>query len=117
MKIPFSYSEIPALEVPEKNVLAMLMPRTAEPASSGESLAEAALEHPLGCPPIENEVSPSARILVLVDDITRQTPAGKILPPLFKRLAGRRVQKKNVKILIAAGTHALYDILVSMFTM
>jgi nickel-dependent lactate racemase len=106
MKIPFSYSEIPALEVPEKNVLAMLMPRTAEPAGSGESLAEAALEHPLGCPPIENEVSPSARILVLVDDITRQTPAGKILPPLFKRLAGRRVQKKNVKILIAAGTHA-----------
>ena len=106
MRIPFSYPEIPPLEVPDQNLLSVLMPRTVEPAASAAQLAEEALNNPIGCAPIEEEVSPSTRILVLVDDITRQTPAGAILPPLFQRLANRRVQKKNVQILIAAGTHA-----------
>jgi nickel-dependent lactate racemase len=106
MKIPFSYSEVPPLDVPDENLLAVLMPRTVEPQSPAEILAEEALDHPVGCAPVENGVYPSTRVLVLVDDITRQTPAGEILPSLFKRLAGRRVQKRNVKILIAAGTHA-----------
>ena len=106
MRIPFSYPEIPPLEVPDKNLLAVLVPRSVDPAAPVANLTEEALRHPFGSAPIESTVSPSTRILVLVDDITRQTPAGAVLPPLFKRLAGRRVQKKNVKILIAAGTHA-----------
>jgi nickel-dependent lactate racemase len=106
MRIPFSYSEIPSLDVPDENLLAVLKPRTIDPAKPVEDLTEEALDHPFGCSPIEDQVTPTTRILILADDITRQTPAGLILPPLFKRLAGCRVQKKNVKILIAAGTHA-----------
>lgn len=106
MRIPFSYPEIPPLEVPDKNLLAVLQPRTVDASQAIEDLTLEALNHPAGCSPIEDDLSSSTQILVLVDDITRQTPAGALLPTLFKKFARRRVQKKNVKILIAAGTHA-----------
>jgi nickel-dependent lactate racemase len=105
MRIAFSYSDVPPLEVPDANLMGVLEPRVVEPARPVAELTEEALAHPVGSPPVEDLVSPSDRVLVLVDDTTRQTPAGAVLPPLFKGLAQCGVQKKNVKILIAAGTH------------
>lgn len=106
MRIAFSYSDVPEMEVPSGNLLALLEPRAVEPSRSVAELTDAALARPTDSPPLEELVSPSDRVLILVDDTTRQTPAGAVLPPLFKRLAQCGVQKKNVKILIAAGTHA-----------
>ena len=106
MRISFSYPDVPSLEVPDANLMAILEPRVVEPPQPVAAMTQEALERPTGSAPIEDLVSPSDRVLVLVDDITRQTPAGAVLPPLFMRLAQVGVQKKNVKILIAAGTHA-----------
>lgn len=106
MRISFSYPEVDALEIPDANLLAVLEPRAVEPSRPVADLTEAALDSPIESSRAEDLVSPSSSVLLLVDDITRQTPAGLILPPLLRRLARRGVQKKNVKILIAAGTHS-----------
>ena len=95
------------MEVAEANLLAILEPRALEPSKPVEQLVEDALDHPIGSPAIEEIVSPESRVLVLVDDITRQTPAWAILPSLLRRLTQRGCTAANVKILIAAGTHAL----------
>lgn len=106
MKIPFSYPDVPALEVPEANLLAVLEPRAVEPSQPLEAQVQEALDHPIGSPPLEELVFPSSRVLILVDDITRQTPAWALLPVLLRRLEERGCAKDQVKILVAAGTHA-----------
>ena len=95
------------MEVAQANLLAILEPRALEPSKPVEQLVEDALDHPIGSPAIEELVSPAARVLILVDDITRQTPAWAILPAVLRRLNQRGCPAGNVKILIAAGTHAL----------
>jgi len=95
------------VEVAQANLLAILEPRALEPSKPVEQLVEDALDHPIGSPAIEELVSPAARVLILVDDITRQTPAWAILPAVLRRLNQRGCPAGNVKILIAAGTHAL----------
>ena len=107
MKISFSYPDVPPVDIPESNLLGVLEPKTLEPPKPTQDLAEDALQNPIGTPPIENAVQPTSRVLLLVDDITRQTPAGDLLPSLLRRLSKRGIPADHIKILIAAGTHAL----------
>jgi nickel-dependent lactate racemase len=103
---PFSYPGVPPVEIPEANFLATLIPREIEPPKPLESLVEEALDHPIASPRLEEYASPSTRVLVLVDDTTRQTPAWALLPSVFRRLEQRGCPRENIKTLIAAGTHA-----------
>lgn len=104
MQIPFSYADIPPVEVPDGNLMAVLAPREIGHPRALEELTQEALEHPIGAQPLDEMVSPSAKVLLLVDDITRQTPAAGLLPAVFARL--KRGGARDIKILIAAGTHA-----------
>jgi nickel-dependent lactate racemase len=106
MRIPFSYPDVPALEVPDRHPVAVLMPCREGSPQPIARLAEEALAHPIGRGPIEEDATPSSRILILVDDLTRQTPAGALLPALLRRFNERGVRKENVRFLIAAGTHS-----------
>lgn len=106
MQIKLSYPDVAPLEVPEANLLAVLEPRALEAATPVENMVEEALNHPIGSPALEETVSPASRVLILVDDITRQTPAWAVLPAILRRLTGRGINRENIKILIAAGTHA-----------
>ena len=109
MTIQFSNSEFPALHVPETNLLAVLTPNAGEapaPPPPIEQLTEQALDHPFESDPLEKLVSPSTRVLILVDDVTRQTPAAAVLPAVLRRLEGAGVPRAGIRFLIAAGTHA-----------
>jgi len=116
MEIAFSYPDVPPFRVLEANILATLAPRSVQPSASPEELVESALDHPIESAPLEELAtslvlaraagSAAARVLLLVDDITRQTPASKVLPGILRRLEKGGVTRANVKILIAAGTHS-----------
>lgn len=106
MRIPFSYADVAALDVPEQNLLACLEPRSCETAGAVEQLVNAALDQPVNSPPIEQLASPASRVLLLVDDATRQTPASLLLPALLRRLESAGVARPRINILIAAGTHS-----------
>jgi len=107
MRVSLSYPGVEPLEVFDDNLLAVLEPRAIEPPKPVANLVEEALHHPIGSPTVEDLVTPSTRTLILVDDITRQTPAWAILPSLLTRLADRGCKPGCTKILIASGTHAL----------
>ena len=106
MQIAFSYPDVPRLEIPDSNFLASLVPREVEPPKPLEALVEEALDRPMGSPRVEELASRTTRVLILVDDITRQTPAWGLLPAVFRRLEQQGCAAKNVNILIASGTHA-----------
>ncbi|MDP2971579.1 MAG: lactate racemase domain-containing protein, partial [Deltaproteobacteria bacterium] len=45
------------------------------------------------------------RVLIVVDDYTRSTPVQEILPRLIKELQHAGVNKEDINILVALGTH------------
>lgn len=106
MKITFSYPDVAPVDIPDSNFLAALAPSEASEARPVAEILESALDHPAGAERLEKFVSPSAKVLLLVDDITRQTPAAGVLPGIVRRLQEGGVRRENVKILIAAGTHS-----------
>jgi nickel-dependent lactate racemase len=106
MRISFTYPDVPPVEIPDSNLMAVLEPARIEPPKPVEQLADQALDHPVGAKPLEQQLSAGSRVLILVDDITRQTPAVRLLPAILKRLQAAGCSRKNIRILIAAGTHA-----------
>jgi nickel-dependent lactate racemase len=106
MRVVFSYPDVPPLEIPDSNLLAVLVPREADHPRPLAELVEEALDQPIGAERLEKLVSASAQILLLVDDITRQTPAAGVLPSVFRRLLASGARRENIRILIAAGTHS-----------
>jgi nickel-dependent lactate racemase len=106
MRIQYSYPEIPSFEVPDSNLMGVLEPQQVPEPPALSGLVESALDAPIGAERVEKLVTPDTNILILVDDITRQTPAAGILPSLINRLVQRGCPRQNIKLLIAAGTHA-----------
>ena len=54
---------------------------------------------------LEELLQPGDRVVILVDDITRPTPAYKILPPLLQRIHGVGIPVEAVTLFMAIGTH------------
>jgi nickel-dependent lactate racemase len=72
--------------------------------SVGEAL-QAALAGPIGCPPLEELAKGGRRAVVLVDDVTRPTPAQDLVPELLERLGQAGIHRGAVTIVVATGTH------------
>ena len=64
-----------------------------------------ALSKPTGTPPFQDLLSQAHRIAVIVDDLTRPTPAAEILEVLLSRLADSGFSRENITIVMAIGTH------------
>lgn len=63
------------------------------------------IRRPIGCLPLPELVKGRQRILIVTDDNTRQTPLKSILPRVVDELKEANVKDKQIKILIASGTH------------
>ena len=72
---------------------------------AAQALIEKALDRPVGTPPLEQAVRPDDRVLILIDDLSRTTPVGEILPLVLRRLHTAGVAKSHISILVALGTH------------
>ena len=61
------------------------------------------LDRPIGCRPLKDQLSARDRVLVLVEDNTRNTPVKKILPALLDYLERAGIPLAKVEILLAEG--------------
>lgn len=94
-----------ALEVEEKNLLAVLEPKPTKPLDSLEDALVHGIRHPIGCEPLAGLVHGCRKVLVLSDDNTRLTPADKIIPVLLDELNHAGIPDAQIEIMIAQGTH------------
>jgi nickel-dependent lactate racemase len=69
------------------------------------ALVQRALAHPLGCPALAGRVQSGQRILVVVDDITRDTPTRAIIPVLLDYLQHAGAGEGDIRFALALGTH------------
>jgi nickel-dependent lactate racemase len=106
MKMDLPYLPFPiSIEVPKPAFCQLLMPKHVEPHPNPVAAIDEALDHPIGVGRIEDIVSPQSRIAILCDDISRPTPTSLMVPLILERLLSVGVSKKNIKIVMALGTH------------
>ncbi|MEW6530786.1 MAG: nickel-dependent lactate racemase [Thermodesulfobacteriota bacterium] len=104
-QITFPYADFKPLEVPQGNLLGVFAPSVVPTEKTEEELIEYAFLHPADSEPLSKRVRGCSKVLVVVDDHTRSTPVRKIFPRLMEELGAGGVNKDNVTILIALGTH------------
>ncbi len=65
-----------------------------------------ALQRPIQSPTLNEMLAPTAKIAVMVEDITRPAPKKEILTVLLNQLLRSGIDPSNIIIVIALGTHA-----------
>jgi len=82
-----------------------LLPRKAAPIRDETQAVFAALENPIGRPPLGRIVQPGERVAIVVNDITRLTRTGLILPPILETLNAAGIPDRDIFIVFALGIH------------
>src|SRR5262245_6812938 len=98
------YESIQPAEVPDENLVGIFTPRTLA-AIDEEAVLSSGLENPFGAPRLRDAVRPRDRVLILIDDGTRDTPIHRLLPYIFNELIAAGIHPQNVAFLTAQGTH------------
>jgi len=103
--IPWGSSETLTLDLPEKwKVIGVLEPRPLAPVDPDAAVRQA-LESPIGMPPLRELGKGLRRVAVLVDDLSRPTPAGLLLPNVVAELDAAGVLREGLTLVTALGTH------------
>ena len=93
------------VEIAQENLLFTAAPRVMEQIPDQARIVEEALEHPIGTGKLEELLQPTDRVVILVDDSTRPTPAADILPSILRRIHDVGVPVEAVTLFMAIGTH------------
>jgi len=93
------------LSIPDSVRAEVVHCRSAEPLADVRIALEAALDAPIGCPPLVELARGKRTAAINVCDITRPAPNGVTLPPLLARLHAAGIPADGVTILIATGLH------------
>lgn len=102
--IPFDGKSL-SFEVPDANLIEVLSPHDSPPVADLDGEITRALAAPLGQPPIEEWIKETDTVLLVTDDVTRLTPADRIIPPLLNRLNAAGVGDGQITCMVALGTH------------
>jgi len=87
------------------DLLTFALPKDTSPAGDIRARARQALDHPVGRPPLREYVSPSDRIAVLIEDLTRSSPKAIILRAVLEALEDAGIPDAAIVNIIASGTH------------
>lgn len=91
--------------VPDENVIATLLPKKVEPLSDFPAAVAAALQSPLGTPPLRKVVRPGDKVVIVINDITRVVNTHMFLPLLLNELNAAGVPDKDIQAVVATGCH------------
>lgn len=91
------------LDFPPEWDVTFLWPKTPPPLTDEQIVS--VLEQPVGQPSIREMCRGKSRPLIIVDDLNRPTPAARVMPFLLKSLHDSGIPARQVRILVASGTH------------
>jgi nickel-dependent lactate racemase len=70
-----------------------------------EEALRACVARPAGQPPLRERCRGKRRVVVVVDDLNRPTPAWRVMPYLLEELRQGGVASGDVSVVMASGTH------------
>lgn len=104
MELAFGKTGV-AVELPGGFQYRVLEARSAVPLADPAAAIEAALDSPVGTPPLVEMARGKRSAAISVCDITRPAPNRQVLPPLLRRLESAGIPRDGIIILIATGLH------------
>jgi lactate racemase len=87
------------------NLLTFADPHDPPPAADIGGLAKRVLNCPVGSPALQERLSPSDTVAILVEDLTRASPKGIILKAVLEELEEARIPDDHIVVVMALGTH------------
>jgi nickel-dependent lactate racemase len=105
MNIAFPYADVPALDVPDSQLLGVFATRACATDNDPEILVRQALAAPIGTPPLADLARGCSSALIVTDDISRPTPVHRLLPPILETLHAVGLQPSQIEFMLALGTH------------
>lgn len=106
MRLEFGYGRgVQIVEMPEKNVMDVLLSNPMQHERYGEDAVRFALAHPIGAPTLRQQVKPEQKIAIIVSDISRPVPSYEILPAILDELAEAGCPDENITVVFALGSH------------
>jgi nickel-dependent lactate racemase len=104
IEFPYAgYERIAGAEVPDRNLMGVYAPRALE--ADEEAELRRGMAEPIGAPRLREAVRGGDRVLVLIDDATRETPVARMLPHVLAELEAAGVPDGRIELLQAPGTH------------
>jgi nickel-dependent lactate racemase len=104
MQYRFPYDFAGTIILPDRNLLGVFQAHPRSDRPEAEIVAEA-VRNPIGAPRLAELVQPGERVLLLPDDVTRATPAHRILPFILEELAAAGIPDDDIRVLMSLGTH------------
>lgn len=106
MKLEFGYGKgVQIVEVPDENVIDVLMSNPMEHKRRGEEAVKYALEHPIGAPKLRDSVKPGQKVVIITSDISRPLPSYDVVPSVLDELYEAGVAKEDITIVFGLGSH------------
>ena len=106
MKLEFGYGNgIQTVEVPEKNLLAVLESNPVDHERHGEEAVRYALANPIGAPLLRQKVKAGQKVAVVTSDISRPLPSYDVLPAVLDELYAGGVKPEDITVVLALGSH------------
>ena len=106
MPISLLYGRRTIAVTPPRGCRATVIRKSAMPVIDDPAAAvEAALDRPVGTPPLATLARNAASACILICDITRPVPNGLFLGPLIRRLMAGGIAAERIEVLVATGLH------------
>lgn len=106
MKIEFGYGKsVQPVETKEARIIDVLHAKEIQHEHRGREAVAVSLRNPIGKQPLRELVKSGMKTVIVTSDISRPCPSWEILPEVLKELAEGGVEKENVTIVFALGSH------------
>jgi len=106
MKLEFGYGHgIQTVEVPEKNLIAVLESNPVAHERHGEEAVRWALSNPVGAPLLRKMVQKGQKVAIVTSDISRPLPSYDVLPAVLDELHAGGVAAEEITVVLALGSH------------
>lgn len=106
MKLSFGFGNgVQEVELPEKNLIAMLTANEMEHERRGEEAVRYALAHPIGKGLLRDEVRAGEKIAIITSDISRPLPSYEVLPAVLDELTAAGIPDEDITVVFALGSH------------
>lgn len=102
--LPYGDQEL-KVRLPARNLMAVLSPHPASLCPDPAAEVRRALQSPIGAPLLSVASRQARRVIIIADDLTRQTPVRVIIPALLEELNAGGIHDDQISVLIALGTH------------
>lgn len=106
MVLEFGYGNgIQKVEVPDRNLLAILSANPMAHPLQGKAAVIHALENPIGAPKLRTLPKPGQKVVIVTSDISRPMPTWDVLPSVLEELKEAGIPDSDITLVFALGSH------------